>query len=88
LEQGLQHFGYISLKETTMATWTEKDQRSDAKPNRPHFRKSSRTGNPNATLEQRSLEEIKSLASQLEIPQRSKMSKQELINAIRNKRRE
>lgn len=41
------------------------------------------TGNPNRPLEERTVEELRNLASQLKIDGRSKMKKKELIKAIR-----
>ena|SRR5690554_354471 len=43
------------------------------------------TGNPNSALETRTKQELYNLASQLNIKGRSKMSKSELVTAIRNK---
>ena len=40
------------------------------------------TGNPNHSLQDRTVEELRNLASQLDIRGRSKMKKAELINAI------
>lgn len=44
------------------------------------------TGNPNTSLEDRTVDELHNLASELEIERRSKMNKSDLIQAIRNKR--
>ncbi|QDU80015.1 hypothetical protein Pla110_17370 [Polystyrenella longa] len=44
------------------------------------------TGNPNTRLEDRTVEELRNLASELNIDGRSKMKKLELIDAIREKR--
>lgn len=43
------------------------------------------TGNPNARLEDRSVEELRNRASEMKIPGRSSMRKQELIAAIRGR---
>lgn len=45
------------------------------------------TGNPNTPLEDRTVEELRNIASDLKIEGRSKMNKAELIQAIRKKRR-
>jgi len=42
------------------------------------------SGNPNTSLESRTKQEIYNRAKDLKIPQRSKMSKAELIEAVRN----
>lgn len=42
------------------------------------------TGNPNSSLESRTKQELYNRASQLNIKGRSKMSKSELVTAIRN----
>ncbi|WP_040767638.1 Rho termination factor N-terminal domain-containing protein [Novipirellula maiorica] len=44
------------------------------------------TGNPNARLEERTVDELRNLAADLEISGRSKMNKAELIDAIRRQR--
>ena len=41
------------------------------------------TGNPNRSLESRSVEELRNRASEMKIPGRSKMNKSELVRAIR-----
>ena len=46
----------------------------------------SGTGNPNQSLEQRSKQELYNLAQDLQISGRSKMKKNELIDAIRQQR--
>ncbi|HYG60995.1 MAG TPA: Rho termination factor N-terminal domain-containing protein [Thermoanaerobaculia bacterium] len=44
------------------------------------------TGNPNKGLEARKVDELRNIASDLEIPGRSKMNKADLVKAIRGKR--
>jgi hypothetical protein len=44
------------------------------------------TGNPRTALEDRNVEELRNIASDLEIEGRSKMRKQELVSAIRERR--
>lgn len=44
------------------------------------------TGNPNTRLEDRTVDELRNRASELQIQGRSKMKKQELIDAIRRAR--
>ncbi len=46
----------------------------------------SGTGNPNAELESRTKDELYNVAKKLDVGGRSKMSKGELISAIRDKR--
>ena len=41
------------------------------------------TGNPNRSLDSRSVEELRNRASEMKIPGRSKMNKSELVRAIR-----
>jgi len=43
------------------------------------------TGNPNRSLEDRTLEELRNKASDLNVAGRSKMSKSELVKAIRKR---
>jgi hypothetical protein len=42
------------------------------------------TGNPNRSLEARTVNELRNRAKDLKIPGRSKMNKQDLVKAIRN----
>jgi plasmid stabilization system protein ParE len=42
------------------------------------------TGNPNKSLEARTVDELRNKAKELKIPGRSKMNKQDLVRAIRN----
>jgi len=44
------------------------------------------TGNPRTSLEDRKVEELRNIASDLEIEGRSKMRKKELVSAIRERR--
>ena len=44
------------------------------------------TGNPNTSLEDRKVEELRNIASDLDIEGRSKMRKKELVSAIREHR--
>ena len=44
------------------------------------------TGNPNTSLNERSVAELRHLAADINVPGRSKMNKQELIRAIRKRR--
>ena len=44
------------------------------------------TGNPNRPLEDRSVKELRNIASDLKIDGRSKMKKDQLVKAIRQKR--
>ncbi|TWT32169.1 hypothetical protein KOR34_39300 [Posidoniimonas corsicana] len=43
------------------------------------------TGNPNTGLEDRTVDELRNRAAELQIEGRSKMNKQELVDAIRSK---
>lgn len=43
------------------------------------------TGNPNLSLEERSVEELRNMASQMKIAGRSKMKKSQLVQAISQK---
>src|SRR5262245_18885496 len=51
----------------------------------PNFRTMG-TGNPNLGLEERTRDELYNRAKQLDIGGRSRMSKQQLVSAIRSKR--
>ncbi|MFW6094279.1 MAG: Rho termination factor N-terminal domain-containing protein [Pseudomonadota bacterium] len=65
------------------ARTTNKQRRSEGRtPNRT----TQGTGNPNRSLDQRSKRELYNQAKQLNIANRSRMSKQELIAAVRQHR--
>jgi len=49
-------------------------------------KKTQGTGNPNRSLEDRSVEELRNRAKELKIEGRSKMKKQDLVRAIQGKR--
>lgn len=63
------------------ARTVNKDRR---KQGRTPNRSSSGTGNPNASLEERTVRELRNRASELDIQGRSRMSKDELVHAIRD----
>lgn len=48
-------------------------------------KRSSGSGNPNSSLEDRTVDELKNRAADLDIDGRSKMNKSELVEAIRSK---
>jgi hypothetical protein len=50
---------------------------------RTESRRTSGTGNPNSPLEERTVDELRNRASQLDIEGRSSMKKAELVRAIR-----
>ena len=52
------------------------------------LRKPTSLGNPNASLEERKLDELLNLAAEMEIINRTRMKKTDLIAAIRDKRKE
>jgi hypothetical protein len=56
------------------------------KEGRTPSRRTQGTGNPNKSLEDRTVDELRNLASELDVTGRSKMKKKELIKAIRAKR--
>ncbi len=69
--------------EEIAARTVNKQRRSEGRtPNRT----TQGTGNPNRSYEDRSVEELRNLAGDLEIRGRSKMKKSELIDAIRDRR--
>ena len=67
-----------------IAARTVKKQRS--KEGRAENRTSSGTGNPNSSLEDRSKRELYNRAKDMDIEGRSKMTKDELVDAIRGRR--
>ncbi len=63
------------------ARTVNKQRRSEGRtPNRT----TQGTGNPNASLESRSRDELRNRAKALQIPGRSRMTKSELVEAIRS----
>jgi hypothetical protein len=63
------------------ARTVNKDRR---KQGRTPNRSSSGTGNPNTSLDDRTVRELRNRASELDIQGRSRMSKDELVHAIRD----
>ena len=55
------------------------------KEGRTKSKSSSGTGNPNRSLEDRTVDELRNRAAQLDIEGRSGMSKKELVSAIRDR---
>ncbi|MBN2294512.1 MAG: Rho termination factor N-terminal domain-containing protein [Pirellulales bacterium] len=53
---------------------------------RTPYKTTQGTGNPNLPLEDRTVEELRNIASKMKIEGRSKMRKSELIEAIRKQR--
>ncbi len=53
---------------------------------RTQNRRTMGTGNPNRPLEERTRDEVYNMAADLEIKGRSKMTKSELVEAVRHKR--
>ena len=88
---------YEHIKQSEMERGTSEDQaqeiaaRTVNKRRREEGRTPNKTtegtGNPNAALEDRTVDELRNLASELEVKGRSKMKKSELIQAIRKKRK-
>ena len=68
--------------EEIAARTVNKQRRSEG---RTPKKRSSGTGNPNRSLDDRSRDELYNRAKQLSIKGRSKMSKQELVDAIRGR---
>ncbi|HUO86863.1 MAG TPA: Rho termination factor N-terminal domain-containing protein [Thermoanaerobaculia bacterium] len=68
-----------------IAARTVNKQRRDEGRTRSGRRTTSGTGNPNHRLEDRSKDELYNRAKQLGVDGRSKMSKQELVRAIRKR---
>ena len=88
---------YEHIKQSEMERGTSEDQaqeiaaRTVNKRRREEGRTPNKTtegtGNPNSALEDRTVDELRNLASELEVKGRSKMKKSELIQAIRKKRK-
>lgn len=66
-------------KEIAARTVNKQRRQEGRTPNK----KTQGTGNPNLSLEDRTVEELRNRAAELKIKGRSKMKKQELIKAIR-----
>lgn len=87
---------YDRIKESAIERGT-RDERAEeiaARTVNKHRREEGRTpnrttqgtGNPNLPLEERKVEELRNIASELEIEGRSRMRKDELVRAIRRER--
>lgn len=72
-----------SAKEIAARTVNKRRREEGRTPNKT----TQGTGNPNVSLEDRSVDEIRNIASDLEIAGRSKMKKAELIESIRQHRK-
>jgi hypothetical protein len=69
-------------KEIAARTVNKQRRQAGETPNR----RTSGTGNPKTSLEDRSKDELYNRAAQMKIPGRSTMNKQELVDAIRAQR--
>jgi plasmid stabilization system protein ParE len=69
-------------KEVAARTVNKQRRREGRTPNRT----TQGTGNPNRSLQDRTVQELRNLASELDIQGRSKMRKDELVKAIRKRR--
>lgn len=67
-------------KEVAARTVNKQRRQEGRTPNKT----TSGTGNPNASLEDRTVRELRNRASELDIEGRSSMSKDELVHAIRD----
>jgi hypothetical protein len=68
-------------KEIAARTVNKTRRRSDRTPNRT----TQGTGNPNTSLEERTVDELRQRAAQLDVQGRSRMKKSELLRVIRRK---
>lgn len=75
--------GRSEAKAKEIAARTVNEQRR--KEGRTESRRTSGTGNPNTRLENRSKEQLRNRAAELDIAGRSKMTKEELIKEIRSR---
>lgn len=78
LEQGKSE---DTAKEVAARTVNKQRRKEGRSPNKT----TQGTGNPNTSLDDRTVAELRNRASQLQVAGRSKMNKQELIEAIRAK---
>lgn len=69
-------------KEIAARTVNKQRRKSGRTPNKT----TQGTGNPNTRLEDRTVDELRQLASDMEIEGRSKMKKDQLVKAIRKQR--
>ena len=69
-------------KEVAARTVNKQRREEDRTPNK----QSQGSGNPNTRLEDRSVDELNNQAKEMDIPNRSKMNKGELVKAIRESR--
>jgi hypothetical protein len=75
--------GRSEARAKEIAARTVNEQRR--KEGRTESRRTSGTGNPNTRLENRSKEQLRNRAAELDIAGRSKMTKEELIKEIRSR---
>lgn len=84
ITEGMEQRGVRRERAREVAARTVNKQRR--KEGRTPNRSTQGTGNPNAPLAERTKQELYNRARQLDIPGRSKMSKRELVAAIRQGR--
>ena len=87
---------YEHIKESSLERGKSEDRAEEiaARTVNKHRREEGRTpnkttqgtGNPNERLEERTVEELHNIASEMNLHGRSKMNKQELVDNIREKR--
>jgi len=77
--------GMSTRKATEIAARTVNKQRREE--GRTSNRRTMGTGNPNTPLEQRTRNEVYNLAQDLNVRGRSRMTKAELVEAVRHQRR-
>jgi hypothetical protein len=84
IKESVQERGMSTKRAKEIASRTVNKQRRTE--GRTPNKSTQGTGNPRTALEDRNVEELRNIASDLEIEGRSKMRKQELVSAIRERR--
>lgn len=82
IEESLENKGKSESRAKEIAARTVNKQRRQA--GETETARSSGTGNPNTSYEDRTKQELSNLAAQHKIKGRSRMNKQELVSALRN----
>lgn len=86
VEESARERGRSPARAKEIAARTVNKQRREEGRTRSGRKTTSGTGNPNRSLEERTVAELRNRAAELDVEGRSRMSKQELLRAIRGRR--
>lgn len=85
VKEGARKRGRSEDRAEEIAARTVNKQRREEGRTQSGRKTTSGTGNPNRSLEERTVQELRNRAAELDVEGRSRMSKDELVRAIRRK---